>query len=132
MVTFLSSLLLSLHVPAQFDAVEAMKFFLAKSSEGTFTVVSNPQDGSGGGLPLHVVCRKYASIGVITALLAENFASAKCYDKHGDLRLHIILKCGEMVNQTVVKTLITCFAVVASPTDINGNLPLTITVKNRC
>lgn len=95
-------------------------------------MVSRPQDGSGGGLPLHVACRNYASIGVITALLAENFASAKRCDENGDLPLHLILKCGHVVHQTVVKTLLTCFSAVASRTDMNGDLPLAIAIKNRC
>jgi len=123
---------LPLHVAAEFDAVESVKFLLAKNSEGAFTMVSRPQDGSGGGLPLHVACRNYASIGVITALLAENFASAKRCDENGDLPLHLILKCGSVVNQTVVKTLMTCFPAVASRTDMNGDLPLAIAIKNRC
>jgi serine/threonine protein kinase/ankyrin repeat protein len=123
---------LPLHVASQFDAVEAVKFLLAHSSEGAFTMITRPVDGSGGGLPLHVACRNYASIGVITALLAENFASAKRADENGDLPLHLLLKCGEKVDPVVVKTLLTCFAGAASRTDMNGDLPLCIAIKNRC
>ena len=123
---------LPLHVAAQFDAVDAVKFLLAHSSEGAFTMISRPMDGSGGGLPLHVACRNYASIGVITALLAENFASAKRADENGDLPIHLLLKCGEVVDPVVVKTLLTCFAAAASRTDMNGDLPLCIAIKNRC
>jgi len=123
---------LPLHVAAEFDALESVKFLLGKSSEGAFTMVYRPQDGTGGGLPLHVACRNYASIGVITALLAENFASAKRCDENGDLPLHLILKCGHVVNPVVVKTLMTCFAGVASRTDMNGDLPLGISIKNHC
>jgi len=79
-----------------------------------------------------VACRNYASIGVITALLAENFASAKRCDENGDLPLHLILKCGEIVDQVVVKTLLTCFSAAASRTDMNGDLPLAIAIKNKC
>ena len=123
---------LPLHVAAEFDAVDAVKFLLANSSEGAFTMVYRPIDGSGGGLPLHVACRNYASIGVITALLAENFASAKRADENGDLPLHLLLRCGEVVDQVVVKTLLTCFSAAASRTDMNGDLPLSIAIKNRC
>lgn len=123
---------LPLHVAAQFDAVDAVKFLLAHSSEGAFTMISRTMDGSGGGLPLHVACRNYASIGVITALLAENFASAKRADENGDLPIHLLLKCGEVVDPVVVKTLLTCFAAAASRTDMNGDLPLCIAIKNRC
>jgi serine/threonine protein kinase/ankyrin repeat protein len=123
---------LPLHVAAEFDAVDAVKFLLANSPEGAFTMVYRPVDGSGGGLPLHVACRNYASIGVITALLAENFASAKRADENGDLPLHLLLRCGEVVDQVVVKTLLTCFSSAASRTDMNGDLPLSIALKNRC
>jgi ankyrin repeat protein len=123
---------LPLHVAAEFDAADAVKFLLSQSSEGAFTMVYRPVDGSGGGLPLHVACRNYASIGVITALLAENFASAKRCDENGDLPLHLILKCGEVVDQVVVKTLLTCFSAAASRTDMNGDLPLAIAIKNKC
>lgn len=123
---------LPLHVAAEFDSVDAVKFLLANSSEGAFTMVYRPTDGSGGGLPLHVACRNYASIGVITALLAENFASAKRADENGDLPLHLLLRCGEVVDQVVVKTLLTCFSSAASRTDMNGDLPLSIAIKNRC
>ena len=123
---------LPLHVAAQFDAVDAVKFLLAHSSEGAFTMISRPIDGSGGGLALHVACRNYASIGVITALLAENFASAKRTDENGDLPIHLLLKCGEVVDPVVVKTLLTCFSAAASRTDMNGDLPLSIAMKNRC
>jgi myosin-5 len=123
---------LPLHVAAEFDAVDAVKFLIDHHSEGAFTMVYRPADGSGGGLPLHVACRNYASIGVITALLAENFSSAKRTDENGDLPLHLLLKCGEVVDQVVVKTLLTCFSGAASRTDMNGDLPLSIALKNRC
>ncbi len=123
---------LPLHVAAEFDAVDAVKFLLANSPEAAFTMIYRPIDGSGGGLPLHVACRNYASIGVITALLAENFASAKRTDENGDLPLHLLLRCGEPVDLVVVKTLITCFSSAASRTDMNGDLPLSIAIRNRC
>ena len=123
---------LPIHVAAEFDAVDAVKFLLGKSPEGAFTMVHRPQNNSGGGLPLHIACRNYASIGVITALLAENFASAKRTDENGDLPLHLLLRCGEVVDQVVVKTLLTCFSDAVSRTDMHGDLPLTIAIKHEC
>ena len=123
---------LPLHVAAEFDAAESVKFLLAKSPESSFTMVHRPSSGEGGGYPLHVACRNYASMSVITALLAENFASAKRCDENGDLPLHLLLRCGEVVDQVVVKTLLTCFSAAASRTDMNGDLPLSIALKNKC
>jgi ankyrin repeat protein len=123
---------LPIHVAAEFDAVDTVKFLLGKSPEGAYTMVYRPPNNSGGGLPLHIACRNYASIGVITALLAENFASAKRADENGDLPLHLLLRCGEVVDQVVVKTLLTCFSSAASRTDMNGDLPLAIAIKHQC
>jgi len=123
---------LPLHVAAEFDAIDSVKYLLSKNAEAAFTMIYRPSEGDGGGLPLHVACRNYASIGVITALLAENFASAKRADENGDLPLHLILRCGEIVDQVVVKTLLTCFAGAASRTDMYGDLPLSIALKYRC
>jgi len=64
--------------------------------------------------------------------LAENFASAKRTDENGDLPIHLLLKCGERVDQVVVKTLLTCFSSAAARTDMNGDLPLSLAIKNRC
>lgn len=123
---------LPLHVAANYDAVDSIKFLLSKSPEGAYTMVYRPPPDSGGGLPLHIACSNHASIGVITALLAENFASAKRADENGDLPLHLLLRCGEVVDPVVVKTLLTCFAGALSRTDMNGNLPLSISIKCQC
>jgi ankyrin repeat protein len=123
---------LPIHVAATYDAVDAIKFLLAKSPEGAYTMVYRPPVDTGGGLPLHIACSNNASIGVITALLAENFASAKRADENGDLPLHLLLRCGEVVDPVVVKTLLTCFAGALSRTDMNGDLPLSIAIKLRC
>ena len=122
---------LPIHVAAHYDAVDAVKFLLAKSPEGAYTMVVRPLD-NGGGLPLHVACSNHASVGVITALLAENFASAKRTDENGDLPLHLLLRRGEGVDPVVVKTLLTCFAGAVSRTDMHGDLPLAIAIKHRC
>jgi ankyrin repeat protein len=123
---------LPIHVAANYDAVDAIKFLLAKSPEGAYTMVYRPPHNSGGGLPLHIACRNHGSIGVITALLAENFASAKRTDENGDLPLHLLLRCGEVVDPVVVKTLLTCFAGATTRTDMNGDLPLAIAIKFQC
>ena len=123
---------LPIHVAANYDAVDAIKFLLSKSPEGAYTMVYRPPHNSGGGLPLHIACRNHASIGVITALLAENFASAKRTDENGDLPLHLLLRCGEVVDPVVVKTLLTCFAGAVSRTDMNGDLPLATSIKYQC
>jgi ankyrin repeat protein len=123
---------LPIHVAAEFDAVDTVKFLLSKSPEGAYTMVYRPANNSGGGLPLHIACRNYASIGVITALLAENFASAKRTDENGDLPIHLLLRCGEVVDQVVIKTLLTCFSAAVSRTDMYGDLPLHIAIKHQC
>mmetsp|Transcript_19951 Transcript_19951/g.32212 ORF Transcript_19951/g.32212 Transcript_19951/m.32212 type:complete len:828 (+) Transcript_19951:1-2484(+) len=123
---------LPIHVAANYDAVDAIKFLLTNSPEGAYTMVYRPPHNSGGGLPLHIACRNHASIGVITALLAENFASAKRTDENGDLPLHLLLRCGEVVDPVVVKTLLTCFSGAVSRTDMNGDLPLAIAIKFQC
>jgi ankyrin repeat protein/serine/threonine protein kinase len=123
---------LPIHVAANYDAVDAIKFLLSMSPEGAYTMVHRPPNNSGGGLPLHIACRNHGSIGVITALLAENFASAKRTDENGDLPLHLLLRCGEVVDPVVVKTLLTCFSGAVSRTDMNGDLPLTIALKYKC
>jgi len=123
---------LPIHVAANYDAIDAIKFLLSKSPEGAYTMVYRPPNNSGGGLPLHIACRNHASIGVITALLAENFASAKRTDENGDLPLHLLLRCGEVVDPVVVKTLLTCFAGAVSRTDMNGDLPVATAIKYQC
>jgi ankyrin repeat protein len=123
---------LPIHVAAHYDAVDAVKFLLAKYSDGAYTMVIRPQAESGGGLPLHVACSNHASVGVITALLAENFASAKRTDENGDLPLHLLLRRGDGVDPVVVKTLLTCFAGAVSRTDMHGDLPLAIAIKHKC
>jgi ankyrin repeat protein len=123
---------LPIHVAANYDAVDSIKFLLSKSPEGAYTMVYRPTNNSGGGLPLHIACRNHASIGVITALLAENFASAKRADENGDLPLQLLLRCGEVVDPVVVKTLLTCFSGAVSRTDMHGDLPLATAIKYQC
>jgi hypothetical protein len=123
---------LPIHVAATYDAVDAVKFLLSKSSEGAYTMIHRPPADSGGGLPLHVACANHASIAVITALLAENFSSAKRADENGDLPIHLLLRCGEVVDPVIVKTLLSCFAESLSRTDSFGDLPLSIAIKYQC
>jgi ankyrin repeat protein len=123
---------LPIHVAANYDAVDSIKFLLSNSPAGASTMVYRPPADTGGGLPLHIACSNRASIGVFTALLAENFASAKRTDENGDLPLHLLLRCGEEVDPVVVKTLLTCFSGALSRTDMNGDLPLSISIKYQC
>lgn len=122
----------AIHVAAEFDAAEAVKFLLSKAPEGAYTMIHRPTPESGGGLPLHVACRHHSNMSIITSLLAENFSSAKRADENGDLPLHLLLRNGESVDQVTVKTLLTCFASAISRTDKNGDLPLSIAIKNTC
>jgi ankyrin repeat protein len=122
----------AIHVAAEFDAAEAVKFLLAKAPEGAYTMIHRPSLESGGGLPLHVACRHHSNMSIITSLLAENFSSAKRADENGDLPLHLLLRNGEAVDQVTVKTLLTCFASAISRTDKNGDLPLSIAIKSTC
>jgi hypothetical protein len=120
---------LPIHVAANYDAVDAIKFLLSKSPEGACTMVCRPPPESGGGLPLHIACSKHAFIGVITALLAEYFASARTTDETGDFSLH---GCGKVVDPVVAKNLLTCFAGALLRTDTSGDLPLFIVLKYQC
>jgi ankyrin repeat protein len=122
----------AIHVAAEFDAAEAVKFLLSKAPEGAYTMIHRPSMESGGGLPLHVACRHHSNISIITSLLAENFSSAKRADENGDLPIHLLLRNGEAVDQVTVKTLLTCFASAVSRTDKNGDLPLSIAIKSTC
>jgi ankyrin repeat protein len=122
----------AIHVAAEFDAAEAVKFLLSKAPEGAYTMIHRPTLESGGGLPLHVACRHHSNMSIITSLLAENFSSAKRADENGDLPIHLLLRNGEIVDQVTVKTLLTCFASAISRTDKNGDLPLSIAIKSAC
>eukprot|EP00584_Thalassiosira_punctigera_P000378 CAMPEP_0172539274 /NCGR_PEP_ID=MMETSP1067-20121228/10496_1 /TAXON_ID=265564 ORGANISM="Thalassiosira punctigera, Strain Tpunct2005C2" /NCGR_SAMPLE_ID=MMETSP1067 /ASSEMBLY_ACC=CAM_ASM_000444 /LENGTH=2104 /DNA_ID=CAMNT_0013324925 /DNA_START=492 /DNA_END=6806 /DNA_ORIENTATION=- len=121
-----------IHVAAEFDAAESVKFLLAKSPEGAYTMVHRPSEESGGGLPLHIACRHHSSMSIVTSLLAENFSSAKRADENGDLPIHLLLRNGEVVEQVMVKTVLTCFASAISRTDKNGDLPLSVAIKSAC
>jgi hypothetical protein len=123
---------LPIHVAANYDAVDSIKFLLSNSPKGASTMVNRPPADAGGGLPLHIACSNHASIDVMTALLADNFASAKRTDENGDLPLHLLLRCGEEVDPVVVTTLLTCFSGALSRTDMNGDLPLSISIKYQC
>ena len=121
-----------LHVAAEFDAAEGVKFLLEKAPEGAYTMIHRPKGESGGGLPLHIACRHHSNLSIITGLLAENFSSCKRSDENGDLPLHLLLRNGDAVEQVTVKTILTCFAAASSRTDKNGDLPLTIAIKSEC
>jgi hypothetical protein len=46
-------------------------FLLSKAPEGAFAMIYRPAIGVGGGLPLHVTCRSYSSIGSSQLFLLE-------------------------------------------------------------
>lgn len=123
---------LPLHVAATYDAVDCVKFLLSKFPEGAYTMIQRPSGETGGGLPIHLACANNASIGTVTALLAENFASAKRSDENGDLPIHLLLRGGDVVDPVVVKNLLTCFNGSLSRTDMNGDLPLSVALKSSC
>jgi len=122
---------LPIHVAANYDAVDAIAFLLQMSPEGASTMVYRPSNNLGGGLPLHIACRNY-SIGVITVLLMDNFVLAKRTDEKGDLPLHLLLRCGEVLDLVVLKKLLECFSDAVLFTDRNGDLPLAIATEYSC
>jgi hypothetical protein len=85
---------------SEFDAVEAVKFLLEKHPNGAYTMVFRPPNNSGGGLQLHVACHSFSSIGVITALLSENFASGKRTDENGEKKQRKVVASGGVVAAT--------------------------------
>ena len=117
-----------LHVACEFDAVDCVKFLLEKAGDTASVEVMNQSKG----LALHVACKYGAGIGVITALLSENFSAAKKTDANGDLPLHLLLRNGSNVEAVCVKTLLTCYSTGVSRADVNGDLPLLLALKHQC
>jgi hypothetical protein len=68
----------------------------------------------------------------VTSLICANPTSTKLPDENGDLPLHLLLRCGEETDPSVVKSLISCNPGVLSRTDSSGNLPLAIAIKSQC
>ena len=90
--------------------MNAINFFLEKEPELANAKMKVPilnVSQHGGGIPLHVACRHYSSVHVITALLAENFESAHVRDENGELPLSLILR--RKPDTVVVKTLLALY-----------------------
>jgi len=123
---------LALHVAAEFDASNVIKFILEKRPDYATVTIARPPDKSGGGVALHVACRHGAGIASLSALLSENFAAAKQVDANGDLPLHLLLRNGAVVDLVSVKTLLTCFPAAVSRPDQNNALPLQLAIEHEC
>jgi len=123
---------LPLHVAAEQDALVPLKILLAKHPEGADTMMLRPTGRSGGGIPLHVACRINASGAVITALLSNNFNSAKKSDANGDLPVHLLLRSGTTVSGAVVQALLDTYPTAATRADQYGDLPLSVALKHKC
>ena len=123
---------LPIHVAAENDALVPLKILLSKHPEGADTMMLRPTGRSGGGIPLHVACRINASSAVITALLSNNFNSAKKSDANGDLPVHLLLRNGTQVSGAVVQAILDTYPTAATRADMYGDLPLSVALKHKC
>mmetsp|Transcript_3892 Transcript_3892/g.8719 ORF Transcript_3892/g.8719 Transcript_3892/m.8719 type:complete len:2464 (-) Transcript_3892:122-7513(-) len=120
---------LPIHVAAEHGSTESIKYLTMQVPDGAHTVMSG-----GRSLPLHLACKMYSSVGVITSLLRTplNFSLASRTDENGELPLHLLLRCGEEVDVVAVKTLLTCHLKAIGTRDQSGDIPLHIALKNNC
>jgi len=118
-----------IHVAAESGSTEAVKYLTMKVPDGAHTLTSG-----GSSLPIHLACKKYSSVGVITSLLRTplHFSSASRTDENGELPLHLLLRCGSEVDVVSVKTLLTCHLKAIGARDQYGDIPLHIALKNSC
>ncbi|KAL7543492.1 hypothetical protein ACHAXR_012784, partial [Thalassiosira sp. AJA248-18] len=118
-----------IHVAAEHGSIESIKYLTMKVPDGAHTVTSG-----GSSLPLHLACKKYSSVGVITSLLRTplHFSLASRTDENGELPLHLLLRCGAAVDVVAVKTLLTCHLKSIGTRDKSGDIPLHIALKNNC
>lgn len=118
-----------IHVAAERGSIEAIKYLIMKVPESVHTVTSG-----GVSLPLHLACKNYSSVGVITSLLRSplRFSLASRTDEHGELPLHLLLRCGAEVDVVAVKSLLTCHLKAIGARDKSGDSPLHIALKNKC
>lgn len=123
---------LPIHVAAEHDALVPVKSLLAKHPAGADTMMLRPTRRSGGGIPLHVACKVNASGAVITALLSNNFNSAKKCDANGDLPIHLLLRNGTHVSGAVVQALLDTYPTAAMRADMYCDLPLSVALKHEC
>mmetsp|Transcript_32364 Transcript_32364/g.73889 ORF Transcript_32364/g.73889 Transcript_32364/m.73889 type:complete len:1830 (+) Transcript_32364:281-5770(+) len=120
---------LPIHVAAEHGSIEAIKFLTMNVPECAHTTTAG-----GGSLPVHIACKNYSSVGVITCLLrtSNKFGLVNRTDENGELPLHLLLRCGEGVDVVAVKTLLTCNLKTIGKRDKNGDIPLHIALKNKC
>jgi ankyrin repeat protein len=118
-----------IHVAAEYGSIEAIKYLTMKVPESVHTVTSG-----GISLPLHIACKHYSSVGVITSLLRIplHFSLASRTNEHGELPLHLLLRCGEEVDVVAVKSLLTCYLKAIGTRDQSGDIPLHIALKHNC
>ena len=118
-----------IHVAAVSGSIESIKYLTMKVPDSVHTVTSG-----GSSLPLHLACKEYSSVGVITSLLrtSYHFSLASQNDENGELPLHLLLRCGAEVDVVAVKTLLTCHLKAVGTRDEAGDTPLHIALKNNC
>jgi len=118
-----------IHVAAEHGSIESIKYLTMKVPDGVHTVTSG-----GSSLPLHLACKKYSSVGVVTSLsrTSLHFSLASRTDENGELPLHLLLRCGEDVDVVAVKTLLTCHLKAIGTRDKSGDIPLHNALKNNC
>lgn len=118
-----------IHVAAEHGSIEAVKYLTMKVPDCVHAVTSG-----GSSLPLHLACKKYCSVGVVTSLLRSplNFSLASRTDDNGELPLHLLLRCGTDVDVVAVKSLLTCYLKAIETRDQGGDIPLHIALKHHC
>eukprot|EP00804_Cyclotella_cryptica_P021597 CCRYP_005870-RA/>CCRYP_005870-RA protein AED:0.20 eAED:0.20 QI:295/1/1/1/0.88/0.8/10/1786/2243 len=124
---------LPIHVAATHGSIEAIKYLTMKAPDGASTAVI-PGSDYGGSLPLHLACKHYSSVGVITTLMRSSlqFSLAGATDENGELPLHLLLRGGAAVDVSAVKTVLTCHLNAISTRDRSGDIPLHIALKSCC
>lgn len=118
-----------IHVAAESGSTESIKYLTMHVPEGAQTLTAG-----GSTLPLHLACKQYSSVGVITSLLrtSTHFSLASRPDENDELPLHLLLRCGADVDVVAVKTLLTCYLKAIGTRDQSGDIPLHIALKNKC
>lgn len=121
--------LLPIHVAAESGSIECVKYLTTTVPDSVQTLTSG-----GNSLPLHLACKNYSTVGVITSLCRTTikFSLASRPDENGELPLHLLLRCGEKADVVAVKTLLTCHMNAIAKRDKNGDVPLHIALKHQC
>eukprot|EP00985_Skeletonema_marinoi_P026654 scaffold20856_cov138-Skeletonema_marinoi.AAC.2 len=121
--------LFPIHVAAEHGSIECVKYLTTQNPESVHTLTSG-----GNSFPLHLACKNYSSVGVVTSLCRTTlkFSLASRQDENGELPLHLLLRCGEKADVVAVKTLLTCHMNAIAARDKNGDVPLHIALKHQC